>query len=52
EMKKAGSINISQDEKSCVVYGMPKEAVNIGAVDHVQDIYNIANKTISLLETM
>ncbi|MCP3875783.1 MAG: chemotaxis response regulator protein-glutamate methylesterase, partial [Desulfobacteraceae bacterium] len=29
EMKKAGSINISQDEKSCVVYGMPKEAVNI-----------------------
>ncbi|MCP3875741.1 MAG: chemotaxis response regulator protein-glutamate methylesterase [Desulfobacteraceae bacterium] len=52
EMKKAGAINIAQDEKSCVVYGMPKEAVDIGAVDHVQDIYNIPNKTISLLETM
>ncbi len=52
DMKKAGAINIAQDEKSCVVYGMPKEAVNISAVDHVQDIHNIAKKTISLLETM
>jgi len=52
EMKKAGAVNIAQDEKSCVVFGMPKEAINIGAVDHVQDIYSIAGKTISLLETM
>jgi two-component system chemotaxis response regulator CheB len=52
EMKKAGAINIAQDEKSCVVFGMPKEAINIGAVDHVADIYRIANKTISLIETM
>jgi len=52
EMKKAGAVNIAQDEKSCVVYGMPKEAVNIGAVDHVQDIYNIPNMAISLIETM
>ncbi|RLB85074.1 MAG: chemotaxis response regulator protein-glutamate methylesterase, partial [Deltaproteobacteria bacterium] len=51
-MKKAGSINIAQDEASCVVFGMPKEAINIGAVDHVQDIYSIAQKTISLLETI
>ncbi len=52
DMKNAGTINIAQDEKSCVVFGMPKEAINIGAVDHVQDIYNIAGKTISLLETL
>jgi len=51
-MKKAGAINIAQDERSCVVFGMPKEAINIGAVDHVQDIYSIAQKTISLLETI
>jgi len=51
-MKKAGSINIAQDEKSCVVFGMPKEAINIGAVDHVYDIYDIANKAILLLGTM
>jgi two-component system chemotaxis response regulator CheB len=49
-MKKAGAINIAQDEKSCVVFGMPKEAINIGAVDHVQDIYTIASKAVSLLE--
>jgi len=50
DMKKAGAITIGQDEKSCVVFGMPKEAIKMGAVDHVQDIYSIAEKTISLLE--
>ncbi|MCD4720843.1 MAG: chemotaxis response regulator protein-glutamate methylesterase, partial [Desulfobacula sp.] len=50
DMKKAGAINIAQDEKSCVVFGMPKEAINLGAVDHVQDIYTIAPKAIFLLE--
>jgi len=52
EMKKAGAINIAQDEKSSVVFGMPKEAVNIGAVDYIQDINAIADKAISILETM
>jgi two-component system chemotaxis response regulator CheB len=52
EMKKAGAINIAQDEKSCVVFGMPKEAISVGATDHVLDIYSIANKTILLLDTM
>jgi len=33
EMKNAGAYTIAQDEKSCVVYGMPKEAVKLGAVD-------------------
>ncbi len=51
-MKKAGAVNIAQDEKSCVVFGMPKEAINIGAVDHVRDIHSIANKAISLLAAM
>lgn len=49
EMKQAGAVNIAQDEKSCVVFGMPKEAINIGAVDHVQDINSIAQKAVSLL---
>lgn len=51
-MKEAGAVNIAQDENSSVVFGMPKEAINIGAVHHVQDIYNIAGKTMSILETM
>jgi len=52
DMKNAGAINIAQDEKSCVVFGMPKEAINIGAVNHVQDINSIADKIISILKTM
>ena len=52
EMKKAGAVNIAQDEKSCVVFGMPKEAINIGAVDHIKDIHSIAQKAVSILETL
>lgn len=42
EMKEAGAFNIAQDEKSSVVYGMPKEAVKIGAVDKIVSLENIA----------
>ncbi len=31
-MRRAGSYTIAQDEASCVVYGMPREAVNLGGV--------------------
>lgn len=41
-MKEAGAINIAQDENSSVVYGMPREAVKLGAVDHIEDIDKIA----------
>lgn len=43
-MKKSGAITIGQDESSCVVYGMPKVAYNIGAVQkqvHLNEIGNI-----------
>ncbi|MCG8550674.1 MAG: chemotaxis response regulator protein-glutamate methylesterase [Desulfobacterales bacterium] len=50
EMKKAGATTIAQDEKSSVVYGMPKAAEQIGAVDYVEDIHNIAAKTCSCLK--
>ena len=35
EMRKAGARTLAQDEESCVVYGMPKEAVKRGAVERV-----------------
>ncbi|WP_243288587.1 protein-glutamate methylesterase/protein-glutamine glutaminase [Geothrix terrae] len=35
EMKRAGAYNLAQDEATCVVYGMPKEAVDRGGVDAV-----------------
>lgn len=35
EMKNAGAITIAQDEASCVVFGMPREAIAKGAVDFI-----------------
>jgi len=35
EMHQAGAITYAQDEASCVVFGMPREAIKLGAADHV-----------------
>jgi len=50
EMKQAGAVTIAQDEKSSVVYGMPKAARLIGAVDYVEDIQNITAKACSFFK--
>ncbi len=42
EMKESGAYNIAQDEKSCVVFGMPNEAIKIGAVDKILPLDSIA----------
>jgi two-component system chemotaxis response regulator CheB len=42
EMKHAGAFNIAQDEASCVVFGMPKEAIAVGAIDEVLPVSQIA----------
>ncbi|MDF0675103.1 MAG: chemotaxis response regulator protein-glutamate methylesterase [Nitrospira sp.] len=41
-MKQAGALTIAQDEASCVVFGMPKEAIKAGAVDKVLPLDGIA----------
>jgi two-component system, chemotaxis family, protein-glutamate methylesterase/glutaminase len=41
-MKQAGAFTIAQDEASCVVFGMPKEAIKIGAVDKILPLDDIA----------
>lgn len=43
DMKRAGCTTIAQDEKSCVVFGMPKEAISAGAVDTVAPLACIPN---------
>jgi two-component system chemotaxis response regulator CheB len=43
EMKEAGASTIAQDEHSCVVFGMPKEAIKHGAVDLVLPLESIAD---------
>jgi two-component system chemotaxis response regulator CheB len=42
EMKASGAFNIAQDEASSVVFGMPHEAIKLGAVNSVCDLKNIA----------
>ncbi|OYT17008.1 MAG: chemotaxis response regulator protein-glutamate methylesterase [Bacteroidetes bacterium 4572_77] len=42
ELKETGAQTIAQDEKSCVVYGMPKEAVKLGAVKYQLNIKAIS----------
>jgi two-component system chemotaxis response regulator CheB len=42
EMKKAGAATLAQDEDSCVVFGMPKEAIQCGAVDDVVGLDQMA----------
>ncbi len=41
KMRNAGAFTIGQDKESCVVYGMPMEAFNIGAVEIQAPLYNI-----------
>jgi len=41
-MKEAGAYNIAQDEASCIVFGMPQEAIKRGAADKVLPLDNIA----------
>lgn len=46
EMKQAGAFNIAQDEASCVVFGMPAEAIKANAVDKIVSLSKIATEII------
>ena len=41
KMKQNGASTIAQDEESCVVFGMPNEAIKLGAVDKVLPLTKI-----------
>ena len=41
-LREAGAITIAQDEESCVVFGMPKEAIALGAIQHIVPLEKIA----------
>ena len=49
EMRNAGALTVGQDEATCVVYGMPKVAFDIAAVQQQAPITAIAGKVYSLL---
>ena len=52
EMLEAGSRTIAQDEATSVVWGMPGEAVSIGAAQHVLPLDHVAGKILSLADAM
>lgn len=48
EMKQAGAFNVAQDEASCVVFGMPAEAIKLQAVDRILPLNQIAHEVVRL----
>lgn len=48
EMKEAGAKTIAQDEKSCVVFGMPKEAIKINAADKILPLDKISTYIVEI----
>jgi two-component system chemotaxis response regulator CheB len=49
-MREAGARTIAQDEATCVVYGMPKVAVDLGAVERVVPLERIAGEILRAAE--
>ncbi len=51
KMKRAGTYNFAQDETSCVVFGMPKEAIAQGGVDEVLPLSDLPKAVLNQLMT-
>jgi len=49
EMKKAGARTIAQDEASCVVFGMPKEAIKLGGAEKVVSLNRVAKTALDMV---
>lgn len=49
KMKQAGAGTIAQDEKSCVVFGMPKEAIRVGAVECVASLDEVSKISLEMI---
>src|SRR5690606_25481931 len=49
KMREAGAYNFSQDEASCVVFGMPKEAVARGGVHEVLPLNELPTRVMNYL---
>lgn len=50
EMRKAGALTVGQDESTCVVYGMPKVAYDLGAVMYQEKLADIPKRVYALLK--
>ncbi len=52
EMRRAGARTIGQDESTCVVYGMPKVAYDLGAVEYQEKLQDVAKRAYAVLDRM
>ncbi|MBU9211785.1 chemotaxis response regulator protein-glutamate methylesterase [Burkholderia multivorans] len=52
EMKRAGAHTFAQDEASCIVFGMPREAIALGAADEVAPLAEMSRRVMARLATM
>ena len=52
EMKETGAFTIAQDENSCVVFGMPKEAIKLGGVDKILPLERISQEVIQRFDIL
>ncbi len=50
EMKNAGATTLAQNEKTCVVFGMPKVAIELGAADEIIPLNNMTGRIMTIIE--
>jgi len=48
ELKEAGAHTIAQDKETCVVFGMPNEAIKLGAVEKIIPLQHISNNVLTM----
>jgi two-component system chemotaxis response regulator CheB len=49
-MRESGASTVVQDERSCVVFGMPQEAIKLGAAQQVRPLTEIAQSVMDLVD--
>src|SRR5690606_6880985 len=51
-LKRAGAQTLAQDEASCVVFGMPREAIALGAADEVVPLHEMGERILARLSNL
>lgn len=46
EMRQSGAYNLAQDEASCIVFGMPRAAIEVGAIDEIVPIQDMTQRVL------
>lgn len=49
EMRKRGAYTVAQDEATCVVFGMPKEAIRMGAAEDIAPLHQMPERIVTFL---